>query len=263
MFPPNLRMRDVVGIFTKPVVFEYAVFELGVDFSECEFQADVDFFGSTFKGAEGYVGCANFTSCRFGAEASFWAAKFQGGGDSNCGAVFNKTVFNGPARFNAASFDNWTTFTDARFQSKAAFADATFKGRTDFSSVTFAAEAGDFFVGEMEMQRLDVGATRGTWRWCARNLSLLALYKYVALYGESYRRLFSWGAILILAFAALRLQRVPSPGQVDVATALGRSVAAFFQLPVTNTGLDVAERLLSAPILGLLLVSLKRTFERK
>ncbi len=56
------------------------------------------------------------------------------------------------------------------------------------------AEAGDFFIGEMEMSRLDVKPRFKNEKvkmielWLKRNFSFLTIYKYLSLYGESYSR---------------------------------------------------------------------------
>jgi uncharacterized protein YjbI with pentapeptide repeats len=129
------------------------------------------------------------------------------------------------------------------------------------------AEAGDFYVGEMEMRRLDVGLKKRPLRWLAQNVSPIAIYKYLSLYGESFSRLLVWAIVVILTFSAIRLLSSVSESESMTFSAvlneIGHSVAAFFQLPVTDSKLDVVERILSAPILGLLLVSLKRNYERK
>ncbi|NOR23622.1 MAG: hypothetical protein GQ542_04390 [Desulforhopalus sp.] len=129
------------------------------------------------------------------------------------------------------------------------------------------AEAGDFFIGEMEMRRLDVKNVGTALRWIYQNFSLLGLYKHLSLYGESYPRLGAWSGAIILTFAAIRT--ILLPGVTDVTminrffVELGNSIAAFMQMPISSTGFDVAERITSAPLLALLVISLKRNFERK
>jgi len=138
--------------------------------------------------------------------------------------------------------------------------------RKNYEAAGRYAEAGDFFVGEMEMRRLDVPHRSRLGKWLARNVSTLGLYKHLSLYGESPRRSAAWAVALVVAFTALRIGLAPHSREdiaVQVLAAFTDSLAAFFQFPRHTGGVDVAERVLAAPLIGLILLSLKRNFERK
>jgi uncharacterized protein YjbI with pentapeptide repeats len=168
------------------------------------------------------------------------------------------------------------------------------------------AEAGDFFVGEMEILRqyktVQMGVRRDdvmkalsedrlplSYVPTRRSLLdpyrilLLEPYRILALYGESIRNPFLTSISVILVFTALRVVvpavLSPSPvtylssrwahGTADILWAVSRiyahfesSLLTFFQLR-GNTSLDLWERLISAPILGLLFVALRRKLERR
>jgi len=137
-------------------------------------------------------------------------------------------------------------------------------------------EAGDFFINEKEMRKLILQEGR---RWPPpRNLpewSILKLYAWLALYGESIMRPVTWGVVAVFVFAALRmvpfvLQTIDSSFNLQTICRLARlfpdfvmqSVMAFFQMR-SEPGLDILERLISVPILGSLFIALKRKFERR
>ncbi|MBM3897285.1 MAG: pentapeptide repeat-containing protein [Thaumarchaeota archaeon] len=125
-------------------------------------------------------------------------------------------------------------------------------------------DAGRFFVSEMEVQR--IFDKKGVKRpWIVRNiLSLLALYKIFALYGESYTRPLIWSTILVTGFFFLRfLMSYCTEPTCNDADLIIDSLSAFFQLPRGDHYIDIIERILSAPILGTLFIALKRKFERK
>lgn len=131
------------------------------------------------------------------------------------------------------------------------------------------AEAGDFFIGEMEMRRLDVNTrfknekVRMIILWFKRNCSLLGIYKHLSLYGESYVRPAILSIIIIIFYPMLMhsLFNVSLVDQFDdfIYTNIKKSAASFFQMDSTYVG----ERLVGIPILGLLFIALKRKFERK
>lgn len=139
--------------------------------------------------------------------------------------------------------------------------------RKNYESAARYAEAGDFFIGEMEMRRLDTKVKNRFLRWLCQNFSLIALYRLLSLYGESYRRLLAWSVVIVIAFTVLRVFALPIGAPkfslYVILSQIGNSISAFLQLPRGHSGLDITERILSAPIIGLLLVSLKRNFERK
>jgi len=126
-------------------------------------------------------------------------------------------------------------------------------------------EAGDFFINEKEMRKLILQEEPG---WPpARNLAewtILKLYGWLALYGESIVRPIIWIVVTVAVFAALRmvtsdLQTIDAKRFLEI---MMESVMAFFQMR-SEPGLDVLERLISVPILGSLFIALKRKFERR
>lgn len=130
------------------------------------------------------------------------------------------------------------------------------------------AEAGDFFIGEMEIRRLDVNINiknekiRNVVLWLKRNVSFLNLYKYLSLYGESYVLPMIWAFAVIISYPMLMywLFNVSLPQSDDfLYTYLRKSAASFFQMQSTYIG----ERIIGFLILGLFFIALKRKFERK
>jgi hypothetical protein len=67
--------------------------------------------------------------------------------------------------------------------------------------------AGDFYIGVMEMRRKQIAQKKNTvWRFMRQNvLSLIAWYRNVSLYGERYTRTLSWILFLLLLFSACYL----------------------------------------------------------
>ena len=130
------------------------------------------------------------------------------------------------------------------------------------------AEAGDFFIGEMEMRRLDVNTNiknekiRNVVLWLERNFSFLGLYKHLFLYGESYVRPLIWALIVIISYPMIMHwlfdASLPQPDN-SLYAYLRESAASFFQMESTYIG----ERILGVLLLGLLFIALKRQFERK
>lgn len=127
------------------------------------------------------------------------------------------------------------------------------------------AEAGDFFIGEMNMRRHSV-RDEG-WRALPERF-LLWLFSGLSRYGESISRPTLAAVVIVFGLAALRLI-VGEPSEwhtyqpLSVEESLARSVASFFQLRSTTLWTDILERLVSIPILGVLFIALKRKLERR
>jgi len=144
------------------------------------------------------------------------------------------------------------------------------------------AEAGDFFISEMEMRRLNLappplikGRKMTAWEiirwtvlslgWWRRNLlSPIAIYRLLSLYGESYVLAFLWIIATIVLFALLRfLVPVQSEQPIDILdNPLSRSILAFFQLR-SEDSLDYFERIFGGLLLGNLFIALRRRLERR
>ncbi len=141
--------------------------------------------------------------------------------------------------------------------------------RRNYESNYRFAEAGEFFIGEMEMRRLDVNTKFKSKRireiilWFKRNFFLLGIYKHISLYGESYVRPAILAFIVIISYPLLMhwLFNASSIIQPDdfLYTDIRKSAASFFQMDSTY----IIERIIGIPILGLLFIALKRKFERK
>jgi hypothetical protein len=127
------------------------------------------------------------------------------------------------------------------------------------------AEAGDFFIGEMEMRRLDVTPrfknenVKKIELLLKRNISLLGIYKLLSFYGESYFRPVICALIVIIFYPLTMhwLLNVSLPD--DFLTYMRTSASSFFQMDNKYVG----ERIIGIIILGLLFIALKRKFERK
>lgn len=127
-------------------------------------------------------------------------------------------------------------------------------------------EAGEFFIGEMEMLRLDVNKNNekksNIVLRLKKNVSFLGLYKLLSLYGESYIRPMIWALIVIVSYPMLMhwLFDASLPQSDDfLYTYLRTSAASFLQMDSTYIG----ERVIGFLLLGLLFIALKRKFERK
>jgi len=133
-------------------------------------------------------------------------------------------------------------------------------------------ESGRFFISEMEIRRLyrEVGAEVVYNNWFRRNFSITNFYKLLCFYGENHIWPIVWALIVVLTSTALRLLLLYLEfGSLDILYNINTilktfedSVRAFFQMGGV-TGIDLAERLLSIPILGVLMLSLRRKFERR
>ena len=124
-------------------------------------------------------------------------------------------------------------------------------------------EAGEFFVSEMEFKR--TYNSNGKKNVAQRLINLHSLYNLLSRYGESYDRTIFWMFVVVLGFALLRmLSPSDSPSLSEVGNDLWESTNAFFQNPIgTHTYSNLAERVISLALMGVLFISLKREFERK
>lgn len=136
--------------------------------------------------------------------------------------------------------------------------------RTNFEANKRYTEAGGFFIGEMEMvRRGDRLPDTAPWRrrvghWTHTNvLSARAWYKYMSVYGESYRWAMVWCGLVILAFVGVNVGSGESWG-----AALEHSAFVFSQLRTDNL-LDLLERVLAILLFAQLFIALRRQFERR
>ena len=99
--------------------------------------------------------------------------------------------------------------------------------------------------------------------WLRRNVfSLLGLYKYISLYGESYTLPMIWSLAVIVSYPMLMhwifYASLPQPDD-SLYAYIRTSALSFFQMDNTYVG----ERIIGFLLLGLLFIALKRKFERK
>ncbi len=153
-------------------------------------------------------------------------------------------------------------------------------------------EAGDFYIGAMEMRRRKESVNRNpVWRWLRFNiLGLVPWYRYTSLYGESYTRPVIWILLVLFIFPGFFLlagftfpDTVPNyfinydlafsldmPQLIaDWSKALLVSFYSFtfqrggsFALSVAGKTLAVVQSMLSAILLALFLLAIKRRFRR-
>ncbi len=74
--------------------------------------------------------------------------------------------------------------------------------QTNFENTKRYADAGDFYIGAMEMRRLQIAKNSNKrWRWIRQNvLSIISWYRMISLYGERYIRPLGWLALFVLLF---------------------------------------------------------------
>jgi len=137
--------------------------------------------------------------------------------------------------------------------------------RQNFESRMRYAEAGRFFIGEMECKRKDVKMKNHMMKWIRTNIfSALAWYKHMSKYGESYSRVILWilvtpilAAILTVIAEAHMHQFIDSFLQ-----SLQNYIMVFFQLR-TSSFQELTLRLVGLLLMGQLYISLRRQFERR
>jgi len=131
-------------------------------------------------------------------------------------------------------------------------------------------DAGQFFVGEMEVRKWALSPGDGFINWLKRNVfSVLGIYGFISQYGESYWRPILIAAALIPAFAGIRILGallnlgnlcIPQIAQM-LSENLMRSAFVFFQLRSDDI-LDLLERVFSGILFGVTFIALKRQLER-
>jgi hypothetical protein len=286
--------------FNDKASFSFAQFNDKASFSG-EFNNEISFFSTQFNNNANFSGEFNnktyFDYSDFQGVASFINAKFPSSGED---VIFLRNAkFHKPKNVRFQNVDLSNVFflnTDvsevefldekwARKNGRLVVADETHIGKD--KSATYSAvaqlyrrlrrnyetnyrfaEAGDFFIGEMEMRRHDVNTNfknekiRNIVLWFKMNFFLLGLYKHLSLYGESYVRPAIGAIIVIVSYPMLMhwLFNASLPQSDNfLYTYLRTSAASFFQMDNTY----VAERILGFLLLGLLFIALKRNFERK
>lgn len=252
--------------FNDKTIFYMTTFNQKVRFS------NVNFFGETL-----------FTSVKFGINSTI--------------AMFDKITFHNKCEFNDIDLSN-TCFLNSNV-SEVEFFNVTWKKennrnitiaekfaeigvgytavsqlysrlRMSYEKKYMFVEAGDFFIGEMEMRRKNVTTNNKRLRqitlWYKMNFCFLGIYKHLNDYGENYRRPIFFGTVLILSYPILiylYFNDIYKDSLINnvynlYPSDLRDSIASFFQIGSRY----VIERILSVPILGSFYIALKRKFER-
>ncbi len=286
--------------FNNKASFSYAKFNNIAGFSLAQFNNEVSFFSTQFNNEASFSSEFNnktyFDYSEFQGVASFINAKFPSSGEDLISFKSVKFHKSNDVRFQNIDLSNVsflnTDVTEVEFlnvnwrkNGRLVVADETRIGkdktatysavaqlyrrlRRNYETNYRFAEAGEFFIGEMEMLRLDVNTNidnekRSNIVLCfKRNVSFLGLYKLLSLYGESYVRPMIWASIVIVSYPMLMhwLFDASLPQSDDfLYTYLRTSAASFFQMDNTYIG----ERITGFLLLGLLFIALKRKFERK
>ncbi len=132
--------------------------------------------------------------------------------------------------------------------------------RENYEKAKRYSDAGDFFVGEMEVLRNNLGGNKYLqFKWW-----LYSIYFYLSKYGESVSLPLTYSLVLILLFAGIRVGYTPSISATlqGFIEALSDSFLAYIQLR-SKTTIDLYQRVLSAPLLAMTAVAIKRTLDRK
>lgn len=126
-------------------------------------------------------------------------------------------------------------------------------------------EAGDFFIGEMEMKRLARAPGSSPGSWLRRNGSLLSAYRLLARYGQSPRRVGAWIAGLYTTVVGLELlSNLVDKGNwlADVQEAIVHGALVLLNIPSQPTALDRVFGVIALFLFGLLFVTLRQKLMR-
>jgi len=158
-------------------------------------------------------------------------------------------------------------------------------------------EAGDFYIGAMEMRRRQIANNKNIVRRLLRQnlFSLMALYRYISLYGERYIRTFNWMLIVLFLFSGFYLiagfdfPTATIPGstnyehinydlfhKMDISELASDFKKSFmvslctltfqknvsFHLTTTSVLISIVETVISAILVSLFLLALRRRFRR-
>jgi len=139
--------------------------------------------------------------------------------------------------------------------------------RIAYESSLMYPEAGDFYVGEMEMKRLNAVFRKKPiknrlGRWLIQNLSLTAFYRYLSYYGECYWLPLLWIFLFVLGFSIGYSYYYG----LDLNSALSTSFLTFFQMPPTETKISSwimgCERLTGLILTAIFILALRRKFKK-
>lgn len=190
--------------FSAKADFWDARFSAEADFWDAKFSAEAYFSGATFSakayfGGAAFSAKADFSHATFNVEADFWAATFGAKAD------FSEATFSDEADFTNGEFKGDANFSFVRFLKPPSFSGAEFKARVDFYEAKLPglseaddertarnirllaerygsyADAGDFYIIEMDYRRKRFRKTPGRWL----QYVMMELYRLTSRYGES------------------------------------------------------------------------------
>jgi len=131
--------------------------------------------------------------------------------------------------------------------------------RENYENVKRFAEAGDFYIGEMEIQRQSRSKDM---KWL-----LLTLYYYLSCYGENVKLSFIWSLLSIIFISELRWMIFIKPSNEEIISIwiamLSPTLKAFFPFNKITLLRDVLTRLIGSILIGNMIVSIRRLLERK
>jgi hypothetical protein len=191
MFSAEANFGDTK--FTAEAHFVDARFNALAYFGRATFSTEADFLGATFGalvhfGDTKFSGEGQFGNATFSAEADFGRAEFS------AEANFGRAEFSGDADFSFVQFVQPPLFAEADFKSRVDFYEARLPGLSELDGERTArgirllaerygsyADAGDFYMIEMDCRRERFRRTPGRWF----QYVLMELYRFSSRYGES------------------------------------------------------------------------------
>jgi len=282
-----------VGCTFEKVTFSHSRFKEDSDFSRCQFNGLADFSYTSFDKEVRFTSCSLsnglFANSRFPQDDLAYfddlelttkgRLRFIGRGRESLslGRVsflhtdVRRVVFLnvewGRRRNRVVSIDEKLAESHGDYNAVA----ETYRGlRKNYEKSARYAEAGDFYVSEMEMR------LRHSWQNHKAEAILLFFYRNICLYGESYGRPFVLLGFVILLSAISRSHQVlrvlmdPSafcPNMIvdlvlSFLVSVVESLAVSFQIAGTSPP-DILQRILSAFMLGFTYLAMRRKFERR
>jgi uncharacterized protein YjbI with pentapeptide repeats len=295
-FEKDTYFRGVM--FNGGVAFSPATFQGAVRFYAVRFTGPAEFIDVTFEGPVSFVGPRDHWVFSSDADADFRSARF---GDPENAHFLH--VYLGRARLLGADIRHvdfaevkWARRSGGRF---AVWDELRPEDERDEKSFALIGRlyrqlkynyeeqqhdpitAGDFHFGEMHMRRLSNPPKNCLLRLLKRNLSFLALYRWISGYGEDYMLALAWVVAVIVA-SALAFAYIPALALQPSASTAGSlpmqgfwsrlwcSVMCFLLrgdrplVPVHPAGhyLSVAEGVIGPALIAMFVLALNRRFKR-
>lgn len=275
--------------------FGLARFEGEADFDAASFQGEAGFGGATFEGEVGFRGYGDVRVFTSEADADFRDARF-----GRPEKVVFQHVYLGRARLLNADVRQveftdvewarrrgghcavWDELAPEDYERDYALIGKLYRQlKHNYEEQRDPITAGDFHIGEMQMRRLSYPPKNGFRRFLKRNLSFLAVYRWISGYGEDYVRPLAWivGVILVFAAAftlipALALQTSTASGAPElvdgwwprllhsVMCLLWRGGRPFEPVYLIGHYVSVAEGIIGPPLIAMFVLALNRRFKR-